>query len=529
MIPRVRRPSFGPGTEGLTIDQLVRELGEGAVCIGFGTAVATGVQQDSRRVAAGDVFVVRRGETNDGAQFVSEAIANGATAILAEEGVVDPATVPVPVVIVASVRSALGRAASAVYGHPSFSVHVVGITGTNGKTTTSHLLRDILDDCAGRADCGIVGTVGNLFGPLSWPASHTTPEGDEAARLLAAMRDAGAAHAAMEVSSIALSLERVRGLHFHVAAFTNLSQDHLDFHGTMESYGAAKASLFHAYAPGSAVVCVDDEFGRNLANSLTIPTIRVASLEGPSAHNADLAPEGVHFERDRVVGRLRTPDGTREFEMPLCGRHNLQNALVALGCALQCGKNTDEALRALRRVRGAPGRLERVSRITDDVLVMVDYAHTPDAVARVLESLRASGPSHIVCVLGCGGDRDASKRQPMGYAAAKGANTVVVTSDNPRTEDPATIARAIEEGVLAGGKQKVASLRSVQDGYVLQLDRGEAIRRAIADAPRGAVVLIAGKGHEDYQIVGTQKHPFDDRVVARTALEARRLPGGAAP
>ena len=497
--------------------------------MGSGDAVVTGVQQDSRRIGPGDLFVARRGESSDGARFIVDAVNKGACAVLAEEGSVDPAALNVPVVLVKDVRAALGRAASAVYGHPSFSLDLLGITGTNGKTTTSHLVRDLLDDLEGRAACGLIGTVGNVLGPLSWPATHTTPEGDETARLLAAMRDSGASFVSMEVSSIALALDRARGLRFQVAAFTNLTQDHLDFHGSMAEYGAAKALLFRDHAPGSAVVAVDCDFGRELAASLTIPTIRIASVEGARGLDADLAPESVRFERDRMVGTLRTPSGRREFEVPFAGRHNLQNALVALGCVLQVGRNLDAALESLRRVRGAPGRLERVSRRDEDVTVLVDYAHTPDAVARVLESVRASSPYHVVCVLGCGGDRDATKRAPMGLAAAQGANTVVITSDNPRSEDPAAIAREVERGVREGGKSQRHDLRGVEDGYLLELDRREAIVRAICDAPSGAVVVIAGKGHEDYQIVGVEKRPFDDRVVARGALEARRASQAVCP
>lgn len=526
--PRMRRASLGPGTEGLRVDQLARELGDGVELTGPAEAHVTGVQQDSRRVAPGDLFVARQGELSDGTRFVGDAIARGASAVLTERGLLEGAELGVPILRVPSVRALLGRAASAVYGHPSFSVELIGVTGTNGKTTTTHLVRDLLDDLEGRATCGIIGTVGNVLGPLSWPATHTTPEGDETARLLASMRDSGAHFVTMEVSSIALALDRVRGLRFHVAAFTNLTQDHLDFHGTMDAYGAAKASLFHEHAPGAAVIAVDGDFGRELAASLTIPTLRVASFEGARGRDADLAPESVTFERERMVGTLRTPSGRREFEVPFAGRHNLQNALVALGCALHSGKDLDAALAALARVRGAPGRLERVSRRDDDVTVLVDYAHTPDAVARVLESVRASSPSQTVCVLGCGGDRDATKRGPMGLAAAQGAGLVVVTSDNPRTEDPDAIASAIEAGVREGGKVKVPTLRGAEDGYVVILDRREAIVHAIASAPSGAIVVVAGKGHEDYQIVGSEKRPFDDRVVARAALEARRAAQGGA-
>ena len=525
--PRARRPSFGPGTEGLRVGQLVRELGEGAVCTGSLEVVVTGVQQDSRRVVAGDLFVARRGDSADGSLFVVEAIARGAAAVLTEPGRLDDASLPVPVVYVPSVQSMLGRAASAVYGHPSFSVELIGITGTNGKTTTTHLVRDLLDDLDGRAACGLIGTVGNLLGPLSWPATHTTPEADETARLLAAMRDAGAAYAAMEISSIALARDRVRGLRLHVAAFTNLTQDHLDFHGTMDAYGAAKRLLFHDHAPGAAVVAIDGEFGRELASTLTIPTLRVASVEGSRGREADIAPETVSFERDRIVGTLCTPWGRREFLVPFAGRHNLQNALVALGCILHGGKDIDAALVSLGRVRGAPGRLERVSRDDDDITVLVDYAHTPDAVARVLESVRVSGPVQVICVIGCGGDRDVTKRAPMGLAAASGAALVVVTSDNPRSEDPAAIAASVEEGVRAAGKQRQGSLRGVEDGYAVVLDRREAIDQAVREATNGAIVVIAGKGHEDYQIVGVEKRPFDDRVVARAALAARRARHGA--
>ena len=521
----MRRPSFGPGTEGLRLEQLLRELGDGAVCADCGDVRLIGVQQDSRRIVPGELFAARRGAAADGAAFIDEAIDRGAAAVLIERESLGDRVLSVPVVFVPSVRSIVGRAASAVYGHPSFSLEVIGLTGTNGKTTTAHLVRDLLDDLEGRASCGILGTVGNALGPLSWPGTHTTPEGDETARILAAMRDAGATHVSMEVSSIALALERVRGLRFHVAGLTNLTQDHLDFHGTMEAYGEAKASFFRDHAPGAAVIAVDGEFGRDLAASLTIPTLRVSSVEGARGLDADLAPESVVFERDRSVGALRTPRGRRDFVVPFAGRHNLQNALVALGCVLFSGKDLDAALTALGRARGAPGRLERVSRLGDDLTVLVDYAHTPDAVARVLESVRAGGAWQVVCVLGCGGDRDRTKRAPMGLAAAQGADVVVVTSDNPRTEDPVAIAAEVERGVVEGGKQCHASTRALDEGYVVVVDRRDAIVHAITHAPIGAVVVIAGKGHEDYQIVGTERRPFDDRVVARGALEERRRRG----
>jgi UDP-N-acetylmuramoyl-L-alanyl-D-glutamate--2,6-diaminopimelate ligase len=508
--------------EGVRLGDLVRELGDGARLEGDADVRVFGVHHDSRRVRPGDLFVVRRGRTHDGASFATAARAGGAAAILCAEGT-PLAAQGLPVLWVKDAVSGLAIAASAVYGHPSFGLDVIGVTGTNGKTTTTHLVRAAVDGALSRTACGLVGTVGYRYGDLAWEASHTTPEADELARAMSGMRSAGATHVAMEVSSIALELGRVRAVRFAVGAFTNLTQDHLDFHGTMDAYAAAKRRLFEEHGPMSAVVCVDGEFGRTLAGSVRAPVLRVSARPGASEKEADLAPVHARMDARGIDAELRTPEGPLALRSPLVGAHNLENLVVALGVAHALSLDLGRAAGALARENGAPGRLERCDAEGDDVTVLVDYAHTPDALARVISALRAVTDRRIVCVFGCGGDRDAGKRAPMGRAVAELADVAVVTSDNPRTEDPALIAAAVERGVKDGGlaPMGVSSLGTGR-GYVVELDRRAAIDLAVLGAAPGDVVLLAGKGHEDYQIVGTEKRAFDDRVEARRALAARR-------
>jgi UDP-N-acetylmuramoyl-L-alanyl-D-glutamate--2,6-diaminopimelate ligase len=508
--------------DGLALSELARELPGGAeVQHGEAPGRIMGVQHDSRRVEPGDLFVVRRGASFDGSAFVSDAVSRGAVAVLAERGVELPANVPVLRVDRAS--TALAYASAAVYGHPSFFLDVVGITGTNGKTTTAHLVRAAVDGALGRPYCGVVGTVGHSFAGTTIPAAHTTPEADELARVLAVMKKRGATHVAMEVSSIALVLERVAAVRFRVAAFTNLTQDHLEFHGSMEAYAAAKLVLFTELGPGLAVVNLSDPFGERVAREARCKVLRVRTEEG--AADADIAPERIATSASKTTLVVRTPEGRVELETRLLGRHNVENLLVTLGIVSALELDVTRAAAALAEEPGAPGRLERCDAEEDDVVVLVDYAHTPDALARVLDAARAArGEGRLACVFGCGGDRDPTKREPMGEAAGARADIAVVTSDNPRTERPEAIAEPVIRGVAGAGLPRVepGELGLVDRGYVVELDRERAIHLAIANARPGDVVLVCGKGHEDYQIVGTEKRPFDDRAVARAALARRR-------
>jgi UDP-N-acetylmuramoyl-L-alanyl-D-glutamate--2,6-diaminopimelate ligase len=350
--------------------------------------------------------------------------------------------------------------------------------------------------------------VGHSFDGWHADAEHTTPEADEVARTMATMRARGATHVAMEVSSHALELGRVRAIRFRVAALTNLTQDHLDFHGSMEAYAAAKARLFTELGPGAVVLDVDGAFGRGLVPRVKAPLVRVSARVGG---DADVVPRKARIDASGIAATVRTPDGDVAITSRLVGVHNLENLVLALGIAYALDLDLTRAALALSGEAGAPGRLERCDVAGDDVIALVDYAHTPDALARALDAARGVSGGKVWCVFGCGGDRDATKRGPMGEAVARRADVAVVTNDNPRTEDPRVIADAVVAGVRSAGKEPV-----------IELDRRKAIDLAVRSASAGDVVLVAGKGHEDYQIVGTMKHPFDDRIETRHALETRR-------
>ncbi len=502
-------------TATVTLGDLARE-GLGRVHGDAGT-VLRGVHHDSRSVGEGDLFVAVPGATVDGAAFAPAAVDRGAAAVAAER-VLD---VGVPQLVVEDARAALGKLAAAVYGQPTFRLEVVGITGTNGKTTTAWLVESVIEG-AGRTPA-LMGTV-TFRGPgIVRPAPHTTPEGDEVARFAREVLDAGATHLVMEVSSHALALGRVDAVRFRVAVFTNLTQDHLDFHGDLERYGAAKARLFLELGPGVSVINVDDPFGAELATKVRGPLFRCSTRLDT---DAEVRVRSWSMDRGGIRATLVTPEGEGTLLSPLLGAHNLENLVVAVGCGLALGFPVGEICEALRDAPGAPGRLERVDD-PRDVAVLVDYAHTPDALSRALAALRPVTPGRLVAVFGCGGDRDRGKRPQMGEAAARGADLCVVTSDNPRTERPGAIIEEILPGVSAGGQPPIAldALAGAERGYVVLEDRAEAIGAAVAAARPGDTVLIAGKGHEDYQIVGTAKRPFDDRDQARGAI-ARITRGG---
>jgi UDP-N-acetylmuramoyl-L-alanyl-D-glutamate--2,6-diaminopimelate ligase len=479
--------------------------------------VVRGVRHDSRAVSPGDLFVAITGERIDGSGFVPAAIEQGAVAVACER----PLASGVPEIVVADVRAALGLLAHRVYGDPTEHLQVTGITGTNGKTTTSYLLESILTDTG--ATPALMGTIVFRGPGGSVPAPYTTPEADEIARFARRAVDDGATHLVMEVSSHGLSLHRADAVRFDVAAFTNLTQDHLDYHGTFEAYGDAKAKLFLELAPRVSVVCVDAPFGVELARRIEAQrpgaTVIRCSARTHEGQPADIAVRTVASTRGGMWATIATPAGDVVVETPLVGAHNLENIVVALGCAAGLGIDIADAARALGDARGAPGRLERVDD-PRDVGVFVDYAHTPDALARALAALRPSTPGRLWVVFGCGGDRDRAKRPMMGAAAAEGADLCVATSDNPRTESPRQILDEVVPGIEGTGVPALteSSLGSAVRGFFVCEDRSRAIHLALAAARAGDTVLIAGKGHEDYQIIGTEKRPFDDRRVAASAI-----------
>ncbi len=491
-----------PGVCGATLSELAREI-PGATVHGDPATRVCDLRHDSREVSPGDLFAARPGTRTDGARFAHDAVARGAAAVLTPRRL----EVPVPQLVAPAIDRALALAASAVWSHPTWHLDVVGITGTNGKTTTAWLVEHALAALGARP--GLLGTVAQRFGGLSFPATHTTPEADDLARRFAAMRDAGATHVAMEVSSHALALDRVGAVRFRVAALTNITQDHLDFHGTMERYIAAKRSLFEALGPAASVVNVDDPTGADLARC-----VPHALTYSPTGRPADLRVRDGGARRGGIAATVATPAGEVALRSPLAGAHNVENLLCALGILGALDYPYDRAAAALADAKGAPGRLERVTPTAGDAPfeVLVDYAHTPDALERVLATVRATTPGRVLCVFGCGGDRDPGKRPLMGAAVARAADVAIVTNDNPRTEDPARIAAAA-----------VAGFQSVRaDGCRVCLDRREAIVAAIAMAAAGDTVLIAGKGHEPYQEVNGVLLPFNDRDEARAALDARR-------
>lgn len=493
----------------LRLADLVREL-PGAVLLGgegAGSAIVTGVHHDSRKVEPGDLFVARPGGRVDGAAFVAEAARRGAVAVLAAPGALRDS--PLPVIEYADVPLGLALASSAVYGHPTFGLDVVGVTGTNGKTTTSRLVRAAL--AAHGHSVGLIGTLGHELGDDHWPASHTSPEADELMRLARAMQAKGASHLVMEVSSIALAARRMDGVRFRVAAFTNLTQDHLDYHGTMEAYAEAKARLFTELGPSAVVLHTGDAFGRALRPRIA-QGVELVDYDARVESDAAVRPTRVSLGPAGIELAVRTPKGALELRSPLVGAHNVENLLCAVAIALVLEVPLEAIARGLSSDVSVPGRLERCDDPSlDDVTVLVDYAHTPDALARVLETVRPFTAGSVVCVFGCGGDRDPAKRPLMGEAAGRLADHCVLTNDNPRSEEPMAIARAVLPGLEAAGAR-----------YLVELDRRAAIDGAIRRAAPGDLVLIAGKGHETYQIVGDHTSDFDDRVEAREALARRR-------
>jgi len=463
----------------------------------------TGVRADSRTVRSGDLFAAFPGERSDGRRFIRDALRAGAAAVVWERaGFQWNDGWNVPNVGMDDVRGKLGSIADRVYGQPSRHMWVAGVTGTNGKTSCSQWIAQSLGRAGRRT--AVLGTLGNGFPGALEPATHTTPDAASVHECLAGFLAAGASGAAMEVSSHGLDQGRVNGVAFAAALFTNLSRDHLDYHGTMENYGAAKARLFRWPGLKHAVINLDDAFGARLAASLDRSRVNVLGYgmgKGEIAgHKLDLGRRGLSLE-------IETPWGPAAVRSRLLGGFNASNLLGVLGMLLAAGLDPREAADALAGLEPVAGRMQQLQ-LPGKPTVVVDYAHTPDALQKVLETLRQVLPAggRLVCVFGCGGERDPGKRPMMGEVATRLADRSVITSDNPRGEDPDAIIREIAAGAHAS--------------YTIEADRASAIHRAIASAGADDVVLIAGKGHEPYQEIGGIRLPFSDIDVARAALGA---------
>lgn len=481
-----------------------------------------GLSTDSRQVGAGDLFIGVPGEHVDGGRFWRQAVAAGAVgAVISEEAAQQTQVVagqdPVWVVAEDRLPQICAQMAAAFYGCPGQDLTLVGVTGTNGKTTTTHLIEHLLS-CAGRSTA-LIGTLYSRWPGQMQIASHTTPFAVDLQRTLAQIRDAGCGWGVMEVSSHALAQQRVWGCRFAAAVWTNLTQDHLDFHPTMEDYWQAKATLFSPeYLTGRAIINQEDPGGARLLQRLRDSGLDPWSY-GMSAGGdrsgdqaVDLWPEAVELGADRIRARIRTPVGAIEAGVPMAGAFNLANLLGAIGAGVQLGIELGVIEAALPEFPGVPGRMEMVQLTgsEQDITVIVDYAHTPDGLENLLRAVRPTVVGRLICVFGCGGDRDRTKRPLMGRIAADWSDRVIVTSDNPRTEDP----EQILVDILAGFDREAVPTE-------VQGDRRQAILGALLGARSGDTVVIAGKGHEDYQILGTTKVHFDDREVARQGLQER--------
>ena len=470
----------------------------------------TGVVYDSRAVTPGSVFVALQGLRADGAAFAPQAVSAGAAAVVAAAGV-NPAA-GAAWLPVTDPRLALALLAAEFNGHPSRSMRVVGVTGTNGKTTTAYLVRAILE--AAGIKCGLMGTVSYCIGDREIEASRTTPEAPDVQGLLREMLEEACGACVMEVSSHALALRRVDGLQFAAGVFTNLTRDHLDFHGNMEAYFAAKRRLFEILpATAPAVVNLDDPRGAALVEVSGTPVTYAITKA------ADVTPGPLSYSLHGLAFDVRTPQGIVHVKSTLVGKPNVYNILAAAGVTAAMGIPLDAIEKGLARLTGVPGRFEVVSRPKDDITVVVDYAHTDDALRNLLETARPMATRRLITVFGAGGDRDRTKRPLMGMVAARLSDVVIITSDNPRGEDPAQIIEEVMRGAEPETRQSGARVLTV-------VERGDAIRRAVAEAQAGDVVLVAGKGHEKYQVVGGTSFPFDDVAVARDALGARRQTSG---
>ena len=476
---------------------------------------ATGVCHDSRSVKPGDVYVAVPGTKVDGINFAAEAVGKGAIAVVAEKDVPE---VKVPVFKVTAARKSLALIAANFYKKPTDELTLLGVTGTNGKTTTAWLLESIA--AAGGAQTGLLGTIENRFAGRKLPPTHTTPDPVELHKTFREMVDAGVDTVVMEVSSHALTQDRVHGLTFRAAAFTNLTRDHLDFHKDMESYFQAKRRLFtDNLSPGGvAVVNGDDTHAVRIYSELR--GLKRMAWKFSRSGAGEISAAGVELTNSGIKATLKTPAGDIAIKSALIGGHNLENILTAAGVALSAGYSRRDVQDGISRVMRVPGRMERVVGRMPGVVALVDYAHTDDALRKALESARSVTRGKVIVVFGCGGDRDQGKRPLMGEAAAELSDVPVITSDNPRSEDPDDIIAEITPGLEKHGLRRMGAqkAKSGEKGYLVEADRAAAIALAVSLAKEGDTVLIAGKGHEPYQEIAGEKKHFDDVEEATKAL-----------
>jgi len=494
----------------MRLKELIRAIGEK---VGRDVEV-TGVECDSRKVGEGSLFVAVPGECFDGADFIEDAACKGAVCAVTERFIKGASCEQV---IVEDVRAALAVLSTAFFKEPSSGMKMAGVTGTNGKTTVAYILESIFK-AAGRKSA-LMGTIQYRYDGLTLDSTLTTPMANELQGFLRDAADSGVTHSVMEVSSHALSQHRVDGCDFDVKVFTNLTPEHLDYHGTMEAYFEDKARLFVSGGFGAgrsgSVINIDDEWGRALKERAT-PALSYSLKSG-----ADIYPQCYGITRGGIKGKLRIPGSSIVINSELIGEHNLYNIMAAAGAAYVMGIANRSIEKGIKELKSIPGRLEKVGAAGQGFDVYVDYAHTPDALERtlkVLTSLKKKG--RLITVFGCGGDRDKTKRPVMGRAAVELSDVAIVSSDNPRDEDPAEIISDVESGIK-GAKRLDANKEVSARGYYAIVDRALAIRKAVDIARRGDIVFVAGKGHEDYQIVKGERFYFDDRVVLREALKAR--------
>ena len=482
-----------PKTDGSELSQLATLVS--GTCVG--DAKVFGVTHNSKSVQAGDLYVALLGANNHGIDFFDEAVANGAIAVASDShGVAIAKQKGIPTIELSNAREDMAKLAADVYGHPEQKLTLAGVTGTNGKTTTTHILRSIFLDA--KKHVGVIGTLGTYLDEEHLPGARTTPESTDLYATLAVMAERGITHVFMEVSSHALALNRVSGIKFDVAIFTNLTQDHLDFHGSMENYFAAKALLFTPEFSKQAIICTDDEWGIKLAGQVKIPVITIGTKGDWKTSQPNSSADGITTQ----LIEIQNSDSI-SLSVNMLGSYNATNAACALAASQILGLPIAASLESLKNVRSIPGRLEKVA-IDSPGTAIVDYAHTPDAVATVLTVIRDANPSKVITVIGCGGDRDSLKRPLMGKVAAQLSDVVIITDDNPRSEDPAVIRKSVIDGTKHGPAQ------------VFEVsDRRVAISQALKLAEAGDVIAVLGKGHETGQEISGKVFPFDDRVVVR--------------
>jgi UDP-N-acetylmuramoyl-L-alanyl-D-glutamate--2,6-diaminopimelate ligase len=487
---------------GITLEALIAHTGIISVT-GSPKGEVKGLSHDSRTISPGDLFFALPGLLENGRIFVNQAVERGALAVVTQEEI---GGLPIPSIRVENARSSMADLSAAYYGSPSRSLAVAGVTGTNGKTTTSWIIRHLCD-AVGRA-CGLIGTIEYVLPGFTEAAWRTTPESSELQQMLARMRDGGFRAASLEVSSHALVQQRVRGVEFDAAIFTNLSQEHLDYHGTMEEYFAAKALLFSQLASqkvkkGRAIINADDRYGHRLIDRVSgVPVITYGQ-----GSNCDFRASDIAFSATGTIFRLDAQGRSYLVRTPLIGLFNVYNTLAALAAGSGMGIELRRAVKAAATIPQVPGRLQRVPG-KKNFQAFVDYAHTPDALENVLKSLRQLQPARIITVFGCGGDRDRSKRAPMAEVAERNSEHVIITSDNPRSEDPLSIIREVEKGLHRKGHESFVG-------------REIAIRRAVELSGPGDIILIAGKGHESYQETSAGRTPFDDVSVTASAMASK--------